>query len=67
MGSPKKLPIFDLGIFGALAEWLGRSLQSFVRGFDSLTRLQNLLDDLGSSPKILLTAVSKCQPYKAAS
>jgi len=26
-----------------------------------------LLDDLGSSPKILLTAVSKCQPYKAAS
>jgi hypothetical protein len=27
-------------VFGALAEWLGRSLQSFVRGFDSLTRLQ---------------------------
>ena len=31
---------FLIGVSGALAEWLGRSLQSFVRGFDSLTRLQ---------------------------
>ena len=63
MGSPKKLPIFDLGIWrvGRVVRQEPAKLRTGVRFPHAPPVI--CLDELVASPKILLTNVSKkCQP-----